>query len=297
MLFPISNADDLERFAYKNNGGMSEIYRGINRPDLGLKVVRPEVRGFASYQEALRREAITTSYLHGIDPDHFLAIHKITEITGIGLGIVMEWIDGPDLREHIQEADGLSSSEVAHIGAHALSAAHRIHTSGGVHRDLNHGNIMIGKGSRVVVIDLGIVEIEGIPRLTFRSDVVGKPRYISPQQCMGGDPDPRDDLYSLGISLFEAFTCKVTFRCNSLDGRRTLLKNEPMPRPRFDADLDVDPELRNIVYRLMEPELDQRYQNAWEPACDMAKVAVRLNENLRTQEPFATLLEPQDQLK
>jgi serine/threonine-protein kinase len=147
--------------------------------------------------------------------------------------IVMPWIEGATLREHIDRHSSLRPDQVIHIAEETLDALVVLHAAGLVHRDVKPSNLLLRPSGRVVLIDLGIAcqrDASGSGRL------VGSPTYCSPEQILGRPVDGRSDVYSLGCTLYELVFGRPPFEGDDIDA---LLLAHLHATPSFDRPLAV----------------------------------------------------------
>ncbi|HET9690902.1 MAG TPA: protein kinase, partial [Acidimicrobiales bacterium] len=231
-------------------GGMAEVWRGVDevldRP-VAVKVLLTALATDGAVRERFRREAVAAARL--AHPNVVATFD-----TGIDDGlafIVMELVQGPTLRDLMLERGplplGLALSVADQI-ADALAAAHR---AGLVHRDIKPANVLVadddGPTLRVKVTDFGIAkaaEEAGGADLTLTGTVIGTPKYLSPEQVQGHEPDPRADLYALGVVLFEMLAGRPPFE-------------GPTQMATALAHLTETPPLLSTVRPGVPPELDE----------------------------------------
>ncbi|MFF4871649.1 protein kinase [Streptomyces sp. NPDC000961] len=125
--------------------------------------------------------------------------------------IVMELLRGRSLAEVLDEGT-LEPREAARIGQAVLGALHAAHEAGVLHRDVKPGNVMVCRHDRVVLTDLGIAQVEGEQRLTETGSFIGSPEYLAPERVLGRRPGPESDLWSLGVTLYQAVEGVSPFR-------------------------------------------------------------------------------------
>jgi serine/threonine-protein kinase len=147
--------------------------------------------------------------------------------------IVMPWIEGATLREHIDQHTSLRAEQVVQIALETLDALVVLHAAGLVHRDVKPSNLMLRPSGRVVLIDLGIAcqrDASGSGR------VVGSPSYCSPEQILGRPVDGRSDVYSLGCTLYELVFGRPPFEGAGIEA---VLQAHLHATPSFDRPLAI----------------------------------------------------------
>jgi eukaryotic-like serine/threonine-protein kinase len=247
---------------------MASIYRATDLRDdrqVAIKVPLPEMEADPILFDRFKREQdIGTSLNHPGVMKVYADEHRSRPY------MVMEWVDGRLLRQIMFEAKTLPAERAARIAAKIAHALDYIHNHGVVHRDLKPENIMVDRDDNIKLIDFGIAGKEGAPRLTFAklSHVMGTPEYISPEQVKGKRGDGRSDIYALGVMLYEMLTGKAPFQGpNPFAIMNDRLLNSPVP-PR-EIDPSISPQLQEVIYRALERDPKNRYQNAREMAADL----------------------------
>lgn len=220
--------------------GMSRIYLAVQEPlgrPVALKVFDPpidheeEVREFR--ERFLREAAIVARLRH----PNTVMIHDYGVMpVSHALYMVMEWVEGRNLLEEIQEYGPLPPERavrIAHEVARSLQEAHGV---GIIHRDVKSANVMLTRteeGETVKVIDFGIARVEDLDTMSGSDHVLGTARYMSPEQIARTPMDARSDLYSLGVVLFEMLTGQPPFKGTSIfETMMAHVRDEP---PRVEA--------------------------------------------------------------
>jgi serine/threonine-protein kinase len=263
-------------------GSMGAVYRA--RDDtlerrVALKVMHPSVAVDPTFVTRFHREARAASRLD--HPSSVRVIEFGEEPDGL-LYMAMEYLEGRDLYKVIHEDWPLSEERIADIMMKALAAIAVAHEMGVIHRDLKPENIMIldrkdDDGRDLVkVCDFGIAKIterdESSPnappktagtKLTTAGLVVGTPEYMSPEQARGEKLDPRSDLYSMGVILYQLLTGRVPFLGDS--ALATVLKHiSDPPEPPRTIYPGVHRGLEAVCMRALEKEREARFQTARE---------------------------------
>ena len=139
-----------------------------------------------------------------------ITIHDVFEWEG-SPWVVMELVDGGSLKELLDREGALDPARVARIGDSLLRAVHHANEVGVLHRDIKPGNIMMASDDRVVLTDFGIATIEGGPSITRTGALVGSPEYMAPERLEGGEAEHRNDLWSIGVTLYAAVEGRSPF--------------------------------------------------------------------------------------
>ena len=200
-------------------GAMADVYRafdpGIHRT-LAIKILRAEFRQNREYAGRFLREAKAAGALNH---PNIVTIYDVGEVDGYPY-IAMELIEGQPLNEVVRDRGKMPSSEVISIGLQLAEALRYAHGLGVVHRDIKPSNIMLLKDElSIKILDFGIARVaesdipydEGDALKTQIGQVLGSPRYMSPEQALGRDLDGRSDLFSVGVVLYELITGKKAF--------------------------------------------------------------------------------------
>lgn len=126
--------------------------------------------------------------------------------------IVMELVRGLSLAQEIEKDGPLPPGQVAEMGLRLLSALDAAHEAGVLHRDVKPANVLLARNGRVVLSDFGVASVEDSATLTQLGALVGSPEYLAPEQVDGQLPGPPSDLWSLGVTLYEAVEGKPAYR-------------------------------------------------------------------------------------
>ncbi len=194
-------------------GGMADVLLArdilLDRP-VAIKVLFAEFATDPNFVERFRREAQAAANLNH---PNIVSVYDWGKHGGTYF-MAMEYIQGRTLADILKANGRLTPTQAAEIAgevAHALGFAHR---NGVVHRDIKPANILIGANGQVKVADFGIARALNAPtesNLTQAGSVMGTATYFSPEQAQGAQPDPRSDLYSLGIVLYEMVAGRPPF--------------------------------------------------------------------------------------
>ncbi len=224
------------------------------------------------FLERFRREANTVAKL---EHNNILPIYEYEEalVDGQRLAyLVMPYLRGGTLRGRIEEYQRLGrqfdlstiASYISQI-ANALSYAHSL---GVIHRDIKPGNLLFHQDGRLLLSDFGIVRLIAMPSLTAAGSFLGTAEYASPEQVSAAELDPRSDIYSLGIILFELLTLHVPFSGPNPFAVMSKQLSEPVPSIK-NIRPDLSPSIEFVVKKALAKNPKDRYQNAIEMADDL----------------------------
>ena len=190
-------------------GGMSQVYRGIHETlqrEVAIKELLPDSMRDKEAISRFRREAIA---LAAFRHQNIVTLYDLIEKNDT-LFMIMEYVDGPTLGDLLREGP-IPPDVAAVIGARVASALDHAHFSRIIHRDIKPGNIMITKAGEVKLMDFGIAKDHSLESLTQEGVAIGTPSYMSPEQVSGHELDPRTDIFSLGVVLYECLTGQKPF--------------------------------------------------------------------------------------
>ena len=248
-------------------GGMANVYLArdlILDRDVAVKILRFD---FQSNKEALRRfkrEALSTTQL--IHPN-IVSVYDVDEDDGLQY-IVMEYIQGRDLKKFIQEKGQLSLEDVIHIMSQILSAMALAHQNRIIHRDIKPQNLLIDSDNVIKVTDFGIAIALSETSLTQTNSLLGSVHYMSPEQARGSIPTIKSDIYALGIVLYELVTGKVPFDGESAVSIALKHFQEPIPSVRAERP-EIPQALENVILKATAKEPHDRYNSCEEMSQDL----------------------------
>ena len=264
------------------NGGMGRVYeaRELTRQErVAIKILHADVAEDEVNIERFRREATTSQALdhpHVVKVMDFAATAHVPGRPGKSWYLVMEYLDGEELRHVLTREKTLPLHRAIRIVSQLALALDSAHARGFVHRDLKPDNVFLVRGpdgDTVKLLDFGSVKFtKGQDRgqkLTVMGTTIGSPFYMSPEQAQGSpNLDQRTDVWAVGVIVYEMFVGKVPFQApNGAQILFKILGDEAMP-PTFAND-QAPPQLDNLLHKALRKDPAQRYQHAGEFAAAM----------------------------
>ena len=195
-------------------GGMSLVYRAkdiyLNRV-VAIKVLREQLTSDEEFVARFRREAQAVASLsHG----NIVSIYDVGQEKDIYY-LVMEMIEGKNLKEVIKERGALPVGEAVEIAKQICDALEHAHEQQIIHRDIKPHNIILTQDGKAKVTDFGIARAVSTATVTHTGSIMGSVHYFSPEQAKGEIADEKSDLYALGVVLYEMMTGKLPFEGDS----------------------------------------------------------------------------------
>jgi len=254
-------------------GGMGVVYRArrlLIGDKVAIKVLHSDLVADAREDARFRREAQAAAMLKH---PNVVTIYDFG-VSGDGLVyLVMELVEGENLRSIIRERGPFTQVTTAEIVSQVCAALDAAHRQNVVHRDLKPENIVVQnttRGPHVKVLDFGIANLRDLTssRLTPSGSVMGTPDYMSPEQCQGEELDGRSDIYSLGIILYEMLTGVAPF--SSPTPTAIVVKHVTQPPPSLRSlNPNISPAVEAVVLRALEKRREARPQTAGELAREL----------------------------
>ena len=250
-------------------GGMGEVYAAED-PRLGrrvaLKVLSRELALDADRRERFEREARAVAALNH---PNIVTIYSVEDADGTPF-LTLELVEGRTLDALIPPA-GLPLERLLTYAIPLADAVGAAHQRGITHRDLKPGNVMISEEGRVKVLDFGLAKLKesaatlaaSLPtqQLTGEGRIVGTVAYMSPEQAEGRPVEPRSDVFSLGVMLFEMATGERPFKGDTqVSLLSSIIKDTPASVTDLRSELPRD--LARIVRRCLNKDPEDRYQSA-----------------------------------
>ncbi len=269
------------------SGGVGSVYLVQHthmHKRFALKILNADAAQDPEMVARFEREALATAH---IEHPNITAAIDFGRADDVSFFLVLEYLEGQRLRD-VLAAGPLRIRRALHIARQVASALESSHELGVIHRDLKPENIMLvtrqGDRDFVKVLDFGLAKVAaGMPEpgrgrpaeaLSRQGIVYGTPRYMAPEQCVGGAIDARTDLYSLGLILYEMLTGASPFaEQDPLKLLRHQISTPIPPMATAAAGVAVPASLEAVVMRLTEKQAEKRYANAKETLAALAAVA------------------------
>src|SRR3954447_2186324 len=244
-------------------GGMADVFLARDRlldRQVAIKVLFPEFAVDPNFVERFRREAQAAANL---SHPNIVNVYDWGKYEGTYF-IAMEYVQGRTLAEILKTNKRLTAKQAAEIASEVAAALGFAHEAGLVHRDIKPANILIGSNGQVKVADFGIARAMNAPTessLTQAGAVMGTATYFSPEQAQGAQPDPRSDLYSLGIVMYEMAAGRPPFGGDkpvSIAYKQV----HDYPTPLNQVVLDIPRPYEAIIAKLLTKAPAVRYSSA-----------------------------------
>lgn len=251
-------------------GGMAIVFKAkdllLNRV-VTIKVLREQFVTDEDFIRRFRREAQSAASL---SHPNIVSIYDVGK-DGDTEYIVMEYVEGRNLKEIIREYAPLSADQAINLARQITGAIQNAHENHIIHRDIKPHNILVTTDGVVKVTDFGIARAVSSATVTHTGDIVGSVHYLSPEQAKGIQSNERSDIYSLGIVLYELLTGKVPY-----DGETPIaialkhLQQDPEPPSRLNPRISRDFEA--VIMRAIAKSPEQRYSSAKELLEDLNNI-------------------------
>ena len=244
------------------HGAMGEVYLGVD-PTIGREVaIKTILAATAGGEEAKARFAREAKAAGILNHPNLVTIYEFGEDQGV-LYIAMEFVKGHDLEELLRD-QSLSHSEVLEVLAQVCDGLDFAHHNHIVHRDIKPSNVRVLRdGRRLVakVMDFGVARV-GNSDMTATGMVMGTVSYMAPEYIRSGKPDPRSDLFAIGVMLYEALSGRKPFSGDTTPTILYKIVNEPPEPIDMEALQGISPATRSVLERALVKDPDQRYQTA-----------------------------------
>ncbi|MBI3183282.1 MAG: serine/threonine protein kinase [Myxococcales bacterium] len=241
-------------------GGMGTVFLATDLT-LDRKVaIKMLTSAFSQDPEVIARFEREAKMMAKLDHPNLVPIYAVGRKDGVPF-IVMKYLEGANLSDHIRQAGRLEMPEVLGIIRQVCSALSFVHSRGFIHRDIKPANIFVAPDGHVTILDLGVAH-DPKSNVTRSGLLIGTPKYMSPEQVLGQKLDHRSDLYALGTVLFEMATGAPVFDGESDFSVMRAHTDVPPPDPSTQAGLPKPVSV--VIQKTLAKKPDDRFQSAAE---------------------------------
>ena len=255
-------------------GGMAVVYRALDTAlgrQVAVKMLRSEFADDEEFVNRFRREAQSAASL---SHPNIVNLYDVGITAENEYYIVMEYVDGPTLKEVIRQQGRMPVQQTIDIVRQISAALEHAHDHNIIHRDIKPHNILLTRTGQVKVTDFGIARAVSGSTITHHQShsVLGSVHYFSPEQARGATVDAKSDIYSLGVVMYEMLTGNLPFSGDSPVSVALKHLREPFIEPRVLVP-DIPQSVENIVLRCLVKSPEHRY-------ADMGALQADLNKAL-----------------
>lgn len=247
--------------AQQGSGGMAVIYKATDLAlgrAVAVKILRPSLTSDPEFLKRFRQEARNVANL---SHPNIVTVHDVGQ-DGNTHYMVMEYVDGEDLKRLIRSTAPFSIDRALSIAIQICAGVGYVHRAGLVHADVKPQNVLVTSDDAVKVTDFGIAQALSATQPVERQQVVwGSPHYFSPEQAQGDPPTPASDVYAIGIVLFEMLTGRLPFVGTDQQELAMAHIRETPPNV-SDFNPNVPVHLDRIVHKILAKKPESRYQTA-----------------------------------
>lgn len=259
-------------------GGMAVVYRALDTMlgrQVAVKMLRSQFAGDEEFVSRFRREAQSAASL---SHPNIVNLYDVGVTSANEYYIVMEYVDGPTLKDVIRERGPLSVEESVGITKQICDALEHAHTRQIIHRDIKPHNILLTKSGQVKVTDFGIARAITGNTITHHHEdsVLGSVHYFSPEQARGGATDAKSDIYSLGVVMYEMVTKQLPFSGDSPVSVALKHLRDDFVDPR-EWNPSIPQSVENIILRCLAKSPDDRYANMGALEADLQDALIHPN--------------------
>ena len=265
------------------SGGAAIVWRAFDENlsrSVAIKLLHPHHATDPTVVERFERESRSAAQLNHPNAVRIYDTGRDDDL----VYLVMEYVDGPSLREVLATVGQLDSAVVAALGEQVASALGEAHAHGLVHRDVKPANILIDADGTVKVTDFGIAKAlsSSDATLTSPGTVVGTAAYVAPEQLEDASIDARADIYALGVLLYECLTGRPAFSGDTPTATAAMrLSHELLPPRQVRA--DVPRGLDDVIVRATRRDRDERFTSGVDMAASLSALVTTKPNDLTIQ--------------
>lgn len=239
-------------------GGMGVVYKAEDTKLKREVAIKFLPRYISSDEEERNRFTIEAQAAAALNHPNIATIHSIEE-TKDEVFIVMEYINGPELKDKIKKGN-LSLEESINVIEQIANGLQVAHQKGIIHRDIKSSNIMMTQSGQVKIMDFGLAKIKGSSQITRMGTTIGTAAYMSPEQARGEKVDHRTDFWSMGVIFYELITGQMPYKGEYEQAViYSILNQEPES---ISSSNNLPIWIEHSIRKLLDKNIDSRYQSA-----------------------------------
>ena len=282
---PSKRIGDYEVLGVLGAGGMGKVFKVRNvisdRVE-AMKILLPDLEGRQELAERFLREI---KLLASLDHPNIAQLRTALTLSN-RLVMVMEYVEGTTLAARLEQGPIPPAEAIGYVNQ-VLTALAYAHAKSVIHRDIKPANMMLTPSGTIKLMDFGIARAKGDASMTVTGTTLGSLFYMSPEQVKGGTVDPRSDLYSLGVSLYEMVTGELPFKAGS-DYSIMTAQLQERPKPPSEVRPGLPPQMNGIILHAMAKDPSERFQSADE----FRQALESIRQSLPASAPVATSFAP-----
>ena len=252
-------------------GGMGVVYKAEDiqlERTVAIKFLPDEI---AVREEARRRFKIEAKAAAALNHPNIATVYQVEEVDD-QMFIVMEYIDGKELREIVGVGGPVSPVQALKIAIQIGEGLQAAHQKGIVHRDIKSANIMLTRDGRVKIMDFGLARIAGKSGITKEGATLGTVAYMSPEQAGGEAVDQRSDIWSFGVLFYEMLSGQRPFQAEYEQAILYVIMNVD-PTPIAEIIGSADEPLQPVLDKMLAKEPKDRYQDMKAVLADLREIS------------------------
>lgn len=245
-------------------GAMGEVYLAHhNHLDIqvAIKLLPPTLTDDETLRARFQREARLAAKFRHSNAVSALYMEAQDDLNYL----VMEYVDGQPLEDHIAAKGHLTRKEALRMAREAAAGLAAAHAAGLIHRDVKPANLMLTSKGEVKVADFGLARHDGEAKLSRSGQLIGTPAFMAPEQARSGPVDARTDIFSLGATLFAMLTGKPPFEGPNLMALLMAICDDPLPRI-GKVNPEIGDDVQAVVERMTAKDPDDRFATMGEVA-------------------------------
>ena len=275
-------------------GGMGVVYKAQDTKLDRLVAIKFLTAHSSNDEENNARFLQEAKAAASLNHPNILSIYEIDK-EGNNQFIVMELIEGNDLRSFLKSGQSISLDKSMDFITQTAKGLKAAHDKGIVHRDIKSENLMVTKDSQIKIMDFGIAKLKGSSGLTKTGMSVGTISYMSPEQVQGIGVDQRSDIWSLGVVFYELLTGELPFKTEHDAALIYMISSEDVTPP-SSLDRKIPNQMDTIVKKMLTKDWNLRYQNLNDFIKDIEAVKKELETSTQKDKKKAIAVLPFDNI-